>query len=63
MTSEGAAKPKEEAEAASQIPLEHKDGVKPLTPGCARPVMIHRAIYGSFERFIGILTEHFGGKW
>ncbi|KAF2862204.1 threonyl-tRNA synthetase-like protein [Piedraia hortae CBS 480.64] len=34
-----------------------------LTPGCARPVMIHRALYGSFERFIGILTEHFGGKW
>ncbi|KAI6932464.1 hypothetical protein KC355_g16199, partial [Hortaea werneckii] len=34
-----------------------------LTPGCARPVMIHRAIYGSFERFIAILTEHFGGKW
>merc|ERR1712000_707850 len=28
-----------------------------------RPVMIHRAIYGSFERFIAILTEHFGGKW
>ncbi|CAK4022738.1 Threonine--tRNA ligase, cytoplasmic [Lecanosticta acicola] len=34
-----------------------------LTPGCARPVMVHRAIYGSFERFIGILTEHFAGKW
>lgn len=34
-----------------------------LTPGCARPVMIHRAIYGSFERFIAILIEHFGGKW
>lgn len=34
-----------------------------LTPGCQRPVMIHRAIYGSFERFIGILTEHFAGKW
>ena len=31
--------------------------------GCARPVMIHRAIYGSFERFIAILTEHFAGKW
>ncbi|KAJ9620950.1 threonyl-tRNA synthetase [Taxawa tesnikishii (nom. ined.)] len=30
-----------------------------LTPGCQRPVMIHRAIYGSFERFIAILTEHF----
>lgn len=26
-------------------------------------VMIHRAIYGSFERFIAILTEHFAGKW
>lgn len=26
-----------------------------------RPVMIHRAIFGSFERFIGILTEHFAG--
>ncbi len=24
-----------------------------------RPVMIHRAIFGSFERFIGIITEHF----
>lgn len=34
-----------------------------LTPGCARPVMVHRAIYGSFERFIAILCEHFGGKW
>lgn len=32
-------------------------------PGYARPVMIHRAIAGSFERFIAILTEHFGGKW
>lgn len=36
---------------------------KELTPGCARPVMIHRAIYGSLERFIAILCEHFGGKW
>jgi threonyl-tRNA synthetase len=34
-----------------------------LTPGCARPVMIHRAVVGSFERFIAILTEHFAGKW
>lgn len=25
------------------------------------PIMIHRAILGSFERFIGILTEHFAG--
>jgi threonyl-tRNA synthetase len=28
----------------------------------ARPVIIHRAIYGSFERFFGILLEHFKGK-
>ena len=27
------------------------------------PVMIHRAIFGSFERFIGILIEHFAGKF
>jgi threonyl-tRNA synthetase len=28
-----------------------------------RPVMIHRAILGSVERFFAILTEHTGGKW
>lgn len=28
-----------------------------------RPVMIHRAIFGSFERFIAILTEHFQGAF
>jgi threonyl-tRNA synthetase len=28
-----------------------------------RPVMIHRTIYGSIERFIGILTEHYGGAY
>jgi threonyl-tRNA synthetase len=28
-----------------------------------RPVMIHRAILGSFERFIAILTEHFAGEY
>jgi threonyl-tRNA synthetase len=33
------------------------------TVGEARPVIIHRAIFGSLERFIGIVTEHFGGKW
>lgn len=27
------------------------------------PVVIHRAIFGSFERFIGILTEHFAGNF
>src|SRR5881397_26413 len=28
-----------------------------------RPVMIHRAIFGSFERFIGVLTEHYAGNF
>lgn len=28
-----------------------------------RPVVIHRAIFGSFERFIGVLTEHFAGAF
>ena len=34
-----------------------KDGTKQM------PVMIHRAILGSFERFIGIITEHFAGAF
>lgn len=28
-----------------------------------RPIMIHRVCYGSIERFIGIITEHFAGKF
>jgi threonyl-tRNA synthetase len=28
-----------------------------------RPVMLHRAIFGSLERFIGILIEHYAGKF
>ncbi len=27
-----------------------------------RPVMIHRALFGSYERFIGIMLEHYGGE-
>ncbi len=27
------------------------------------PVVIHRALYGSFERFLGILIEHYGGEF
>ncbi|KAK1753507.1 hypothetical protein QBC47DRAFT_386607 [Echria macrotheca] len=49
---------------------EKKDGKKKpllvkkaLAPGCARPVMIHRAMAGSIERFTAILCEHFAGKW
>ncbi|PGA45606.1 aminoacyl--tRNA ligase-related protein, partial [Bacillus pseudomycoides] len=28
-----------------------------------KPVVIHRAVYGSIERFIGILTEHYSGAF
>ncbi|WP_028592318.1 threonine--tRNA ligase [Paenibacillus massiliensis] len=31
--------------------------------GKHRPVVIHRAIYGSIDRFIGILTEHYAGAF
>lgn len=34
-----------------------KDGI------LKRPVMVHRAIFGSIERFFGILIEHFAGKF
>lgn len=34
-----------------------------IKEGFARPVIIHRAILGSFERFIAILIEHFAGFW
>lgn len=61
----GAAQPKE------QPKEQHKEGenkeaetkAAELAAGRARPVVIHRAIIGSFERFLGILIEHFGGKW
>jgi len=28
-----------------------------------KPIMIHRAVYGSLERFLAILIDHFNGKW
>ncbi|KAI0567171.1 threonine--tRNA ligase cytoplasmic [Gracilaria domingensis] len=31
--------------------------------GFERPVILHRAIFGSLERFIAILTEHYAGFW
>jgi len=39
------------------LTYEGKDGLR------HQPVMLHRAIYGSVERFIGILIEHFVGKF
>jgi len=62
MTSETGSKAK-----ASEMGNEKVEGPssKSKGPGLgrARPVMIHRAIVGSFERFMAILIEHFGGKW
>jgi len=34
-----------------------------LKPGFKRPVIVHRAVLGSVERFMAILIEHLGGKW
>jgi len=34
-----------------------------LKNGFERPVVIHRAVLGSVERFTAIITEHFAGKW
>lgn len=28
-----------------------------------RPIMVHRVVFGSIERFIGILIEHYAGKF
>lgn len=64
MTAEGTPKAKTGDETEAQVEANETGvGADEITPGCARPVMIHRAIYGSFERFIAILTEHFAGKW
>jgi len=39
-------------------------GVESGKPGdMRRPVIIHRAVFGSVERFFAILCEHFAGKW
>ena len=70
MTAEAATKPKEDIKAKDDR-LSDGPVSEPATPakakqpgpGRARPVMLHRAIIGSFERFIAILTEHFAGRW
>jgi threonyl-tRNA synthetase len=40
-----------------ELTFTDKDGAK------KRPIMVHRAIYGSLERFTGVLIEHYGGKF
>ncbi|OQE24752.1 hypothetical protein PENSTE_c007G02435 [Penicillium steckii] len=53
----------EQTNASEEKKTEGEANPDELPAGRARPVVIHRAIIGSFERFLGILTEHFGGKW
>merc|ERR1719390_374807 len=38
-------------------------GAEGSEAGEERPVMVHRAVLGSVERMIAILTEHYAGKW
>lgn len=40
-----------------ELEYDAKDGTR------KRPIMIHRALFGSIERFFGILIEHFAGKF
>ena len=46
-----------------QLPIRFDLKYKNDKDDLKHPVIIHRAIYGSFERFIGILCEHLQGKW
>ena len=50
--------PKDELDEEEFVWQEHA-----LKNGFARPVIIHRAILGSVERFVAILIEHLAGKW
>jgi len=40
-----------------------RSGIDELPEGFERPVIIHRAILGSVERFFAVLIEHTAGKW
>jgi len=52
-----------DADKESEERLEKRGIEGKLKTGFERPVMIHRAILGSVERFTGILCEHYAGKW
>jgi len=49
------------ADEYAELPFTWKE--QTCRPGFRRPVMIHRAVLGSVERFMAILIEHLGGKW
>ncbi len=46
-----------------QLPQRFELEYRTADGGTARPAVIHYAIYGSFERFIGIITEHYAGAF
>lgn len=46
-----------------QLPIRFNLGYTADDQTRRKPVIIHRAILGSMERFIAILTENYGGKW
>ena len=46
-----------------QLPIRFELEYKGSKDAMERPVMIHRAILGSVERFMSVLIEHTGGKW
>ncbi len=46
-----------------QLPQRFEMEYRTADGGTARPVVIHYAIYGSFERFIGVILEHFAGAF
>jgi threonyl-tRNA synthetase len=46
-----------------QLPERFELGYIAADGSTQRPIVIHRAIFGSFERFMGILTEHLGGAF
>lgn len=48
-------------EKSSTVSEKANDGA--VRDGFARPVILHRAIFGSFERFMAILIEHYAGFW
>lgn len=42
---------------------EGEEDYNPATPGRARPVLVHRANFGSIERFLALLIEQYAGRW
>lgn len=49
--------------ALEYVTVEGEEDYDPATQGKATPVMIHRAIFGSLERFLALLVEHYQARW